>query len=101
MALPLLGVFFLDHLLELVHFLALLRKRLLCGIGFLSAFLRGAEIGFFRSVFLKPTAISSIVRRECAPMLLAKVAVFLGMSFLWDSDCSFSTRLLHIFLLAV
>ena len=59
---PLLGVLFLDHLLKLVQFLAQLHERLLCGIGFLSAFLGGAVIGFFRSVFLKSTAITSIVR---------------------------------------
>ena len=98
---PLLGVFFLDHLLELVHFCALLCKRLLCGIGFLSTFLSGAEIGFFRSVFLKPKTISSIVRRECAPMLLAKVAKFLGTSFLWDSGTIVSTRLFCTLFIAV
>ena len=81
---PLLGVFFLDHLLELVHFLALLRKRLLCGIGFLSAFLSGAEIGFFQSVFLETMALTSIARHVRAPMLLAEVAVFLGTSFVQD-----------------
>ena len=81
----LLGVLFLDHLLELVHFLALLCKRLLCGIGFLFAFLSGAKIGFFHSVFLKPMTITSIVHRVRAPMLLAKVAVFLGTSFPRDS----------------
>jgi len=83
--LPLLGVLFLNHLLELVRSLAQLREGLLYGIGFLSAFLSGAEIGFFRSVFLKTTAMASIVRRVCAPMLLAKVVVFLGMSFPRDS----------------
>ena len=62
-----------------------MREGLLYGIGFLSAFLSGAEIGFFRSVFLETTAMASIVRRVRAPMLLAKVAVFLGMSFLRDS----------------
>ena len=98
---PLLGVFFLDYLLELVHFLALLRKRLLCGIGFLSAFLSSVEIGFFHSIFLKPKAITSIVRCECASMLLAKVAQFLGTSFLWDSGTIVSTRLLRTLLLAV
>ena len=86
-ALPLLGVFFLKHLLKLVQFLAQLRERLLCGIGFLSAFLSGAEIRFFRSVFLKTMAIASIVHRVRAPMFLAQVAVFLGMYLfggLWD-----------------
>jgi hypothetical protein len=99
--LPLLGVLFLDHLLKLVQFLAQLRKRLLCGIGFLSAFLSGTEIGFFYSIFLKSMVICSIVHCVCAPMLLAKVTVFLGMSFLQDSGCSFSARLLHTLFLAV
>ena len=80
----LLGVFFLDHLLKLVQFLAQLHERLPCGFGFHSTFLSDAEIGFFCSVFLEPMAISSIVCRVCAPMLLAKVAVFLDMSFLWS-----------------
>jgi hypothetical protein len=97
----LLRVLFLDHLLELVHFLALFCKRLLCGIGFLFTFLSGAEIGFFCSVFLEPTAISSIVCRDCAPMLLAKIAMFLGTSFLWDSGTIVSTRLLCTLFLAV
>ena len=77
--------FFLDHLLELVRSLAQLREGLLYGIGFLSAFLSGAEIGFFRSVFLETTAMASIVRHVRTPMLLAKVAVFLGKSFPRDS----------------
>ncbi len=85
MTLPLLGVLFLDHLLELVRSLAQLREGLLYGIGFLSAFLSGAEIGFFHSVFLETTAMVSIVHRICAPMLLTKVAVFLGTSFPRDS----------------
>ena len=46
MMFPLLGVFFLDHLLELVRFLTQLRERLCYGIGFLSTFLSGVEIGF-------------------------------------------------------
>jgi hypothetical protein len=98
---PLLGVLFLDHLLELVCFLAQLRKGLLYGIGFLSAFLSGAEIRFFRSVFLKTMAIVSIVRRARAPMLLAKAAVCLGTSFLWDSGTVVSTRLLRTLFIAV
>ncbi len=69
---PLLGVLFFDHLLELVQFLAQLRKGLLHGTGFLSTFLSGAEIGFFRSVFLKTTTIARIVRRARAPMLIAR-----------------------------
>ncbi len=99
-ALPLLGVFFLKHLLKLVQFLAQLRERLLCGIGFLSAFLSGAVIGFFHSVFLKTTAIASIVRRVRAPMLLAQVAMFLG-TYLFQDSGTLSTRLLRTLLLAV
>jgi hypothetical protein len=96
---PLLGVLFLDHLLELVRFLAQLREGLLYRIGFLSAFLSGVDIGFFCSVFLKTTAITIIVLRVCAPMLLAKVTVFLGTSFLRDSGTVVSTRLLRTHLL--
>ncbi len=98
---PLLGVLFLDHLLKLIRFLAQLREGLLYGIGFLSAFLSGAEIGFFRSVFLKTMAITSIVRRARLPILLAKVAVFLGTSFLWDSGTVVSTRLQCTLFIAV
>ena len=59
-----------------------MREGLLYGIGFLSAFLSGAEIGFFRSVFLETTAMASIVHRVRAPMLLAKVACFSVRAFL-------------------
>jgi len=76
---------FLENLLELVQFITQLGERLLREIGILSAFLSGAEIGFFSSVFLETTAMASIVRRIRAPMLLATVAVFLGTSFPWDS----------------
>ena len=98
---PLIGVFFLDHLLKLVQFLAQLLKGLLYGIGFLSAFLSGTEIGFFRSVFLKPTAITSIVHCVCAPMLLANIPVFLGTSFFWDSGAIVNTRLLRTLFISV
>ncbi len=80
---PLLGVLFLKHLLELVRFLAQLRKGLLYGIGFLSAFLSGAEIGFFRSTFLETMAIARIVRRARASMLIAKLQSF-SIRALWD-----------------
>ncbi len=46
-------------------------------------------------------AITSIVHPVRVPMLLAKVAVFLGTSFLWDSGVIVSTRLLCTLLLAV
>jgi hypothetical protein len=99
-ALPLLGVSLLEHLLELVQFLAQLREGLLRGTGFLSAFLSGTEIGLFRSVFLKMMAIASIVCCVRIPMLLAQVTMFLGRSFLWDSG-TLSTRSLCTLLLAV
>ncbi len=96
----LLGVLFLENLLKLVQFLAQLRERLLRGIGFLSAFLGGAEIDFLRSVFLKTMTIASIVGRVRAPMLLAQVAMLLGTYLFWDSE-TLSTRSLRTLLLAV
>ena len=92
---------FLITFSSLSNFLLNCEKGLLYGIGFLYAFLSGAEIGFFCFVFFKPTAITSIVRCVHAPMLLTKVAVFLGTSYLWDPGCSFSTRLLCTPFLAV
>ncbi len=77
------GVLFLKHLLELVRFLAQMPEGLLSGIGFLSAFLSGAEIGFFRSPFLETTAITRIVRRVRAPMLIARSQSFSIRAF-WD-----------------
>jgi hypothetical protein len=47
------------------------------------------------------TAIASVVRRVRAPMLLAKVATFLGMSSLRDSGTVVSTRSLRTLLIAV
>jgi hypothetical protein len=78
---PLLGVLFLVHLLELVRFLAQLREGLLYGIVFLSAFLSGAEIGFFRSVFLDTTAIARIVRCNAPPCFLQRSQCFLVWAF--------------------
>ncbi len=46
-------------------------------------------------------AIARIVRRARAPMLLAKVVVFLGTSFLRDSGTVVSTRLLRTLFIAV
>jgi hypothetical protein len=80
---PLLGVLFLKHLLELVRFLAQLHEGLLYGIGLLSAFLSGAEIGFFRFPFLETTVIARIVCRAHAPMLIARSQSFLIRTF-WD-----------------
>ena len=99
-ALPLLGVSFLEKLLELVQFIAQRGESLLRWIGIISTFLSGAEIGFFRSVFLKTTAIATIVRRVRAPMFLAQVAMFLGTYLFWDSG-TLSTKSLRTLLLAV
>ncbi len=99
-ALLLFGISFLDNLLELVQFLAQLRKRLLRGIGFLSAFLGGAEIGFLRSVFLEATTIMSIVGRVRIPMFLAQVAMLLG-TYLFRDSGTLITRSLRTLLLAV
>jgi hypothetical protein len=79
----LLGVLFLDHLLELVRFLAQLREGLLRGTGFFSAFLRGMEIRFFHFVFLKTTTIAIILRHARASMLIARLQSFLIQAF-WD-----------------
>jgi len=70
------------------------------GLGFFPPFL-AAWKSDFRSVFLKTTAIASIVRRVRAPMLLAKVAVFLGTSFPRDSGTVVSTRSLRTLFIAV
>jgi hypothetical protein len=87
-----LGAMFLDLLLKLFQFLAQLRRRVLCGIGFLSAFLGSAEFGFFHSVFLILTTIFCIVHSTRMPMLLAEVAMLLKASFLCDSGRRLSTR---------
>ncbi len=92
---------FLDCLLELVQFLAQLCKRLLCRIGFLSAFLGSAEISFFHSIFLIPMTIFCAVHGIHAPMHLAEVAMLLGASFLGDSGHRLSTRSLVSFLALV
>jgi hypothetical protein len=92
---PLLGVLFLGHLFELVQFLAQLREGLLYWIGFLSAFLSGAEIGFFRSIFLKTTAIVRIVRRARVPMLIARSQCFLVRAFLNCGQYQVATYLFY------
>ncbi len=62
---------FLESLLKLVQFLAQLRKILPCGIGFLLAFLGGAEFGFLVSSLVILKTVSCIVGSMHAPMLLA------------------------------
>jgi hypothetical protein len=95
------GVLFLDCLLKPVHLLAQLRKRVLCRIGVLSAFLGGTEIGFFCTVFLVPTIILGIVHGICTPMLLAEVAMLLGAIFLGNLAYILGTRPLVSFLAPV
>ncbi len=51
--------------------------------------------------FLETTAIASIVRCVRTPMLLAKVAVFLGTYLLWDSGTMVSTMSLRTLFLTV
>ncbi len=78
-----------DCLLKLVQFLAPLHRRLLYGIGFLSAFLGNMIIGFFCSVFLVP---NGVVHGIHAPMLFVEVAMILGVSFLGNSGRTLGTR---------
>ncbi len=93
--------FFLITFLSLSNFLLNCAKDCFKRIGFLSAFLSGAEIGFFCSVFLETMSIASIVRRVRASMFLAQVTVFLGTHLLRDSGFMVSTRSLCTFCLAV
>jgi hypothetical protein len=84
---PLLGVLFLDHLLQLV--LAQLREGLLYRIGFLSAFLSGAEIRFSRSVFLKRRQSRVLCVVYAPPCFLRRsqcfsVRAFFGTLGLWS-----------------
>jgi hypothetical protein len=95
------GTLFLDCLIKLVQFLAQLHKRLLCRIGFLSAFLGGTEIGSYHSVFLIPTTILCDVCSIPTPMLLAEVTMLLGASFLGYFGCRLGTSSLVPFLAPV
>jgi hypothetical protein len=72
----------LESLLQLVQFLAQLGERLFCGIGFLTCFLGGAEIGFCRPIFLVLAAIFGSMRSMRAPIFLAQLARLLEMDFL-------------------
>ncbi len=94
---PLLGVLFLKHLLKLVRFLAQTRKGLLSGIGFLSAFLSGAEIGFFRSPLLKRWQLQESCVIHAPPCLLQGRRV----SRHELSGTVVSTRLLRTYFIAV
>ncbi len=88
----------LQCFLKLLNFLSELRKVVVYGITFLSAFLSCAEIGSLFSLLFKPTTITSAVRGICAPMLLAQVAMLLKADFLGSPDHGISTRVLLPFL---
>ncbi len=77
------GILFLDHLLKPVHLLAQLSKRELCGIGFLSAFLGGAEIRFSVPFFsyLRHSLILCMV--YAPPCFLQRLQCFSVQAFLW------------------
>ncbi len=92
---------FLQHFLELIQLLAQLRKVQIYGIHFLTAFLSGAELGFFLSVLLIPTTFPGIVRGVRTPILLAQVAMLLKTNFLGNPGCRLGTRMLLPFLALV
>ncbi len=91
----------LQRFLKLLNFLGELLEVMVYRITFLTAFLRGVEIGFLLSVFLKPTTIASVVRGIRAPMLLAQVAMLLEANFLGHPDLSLGTRAFLPFLALV
>jgi hypothetical protein len=91
----------LQRFLELLDFLGELRKVLVYGITFLSAFLSSAEIGFLLSVLFKPTTIMSVVHGIRTPMLLAQVAGLLKADFLGKPGRRIGTRVLLPFLALV
>ena len=72
----------LQRFLKLLDFLGELRKVVVYGITFISAFLGGAVIGFLLSVLFKPMTITSVVSGMHAPMFLTQVAMLLKADFL-------------------
>jgi hypothetical protein len=91
----------LQHFLELLNFLGELRKVMVYGITFLTAFLCGAEIRFLLSFLLKPTTITSVVCGIRAPMLLAQVTMLLETNFFGHPGHSLGTRVFLPFLALV
>jgi hypothetical protein len=91
----------LQQFLKPLDFLCELRKVMVYGITFLTAFLSGTKIGFLLSVLLKSTTITSVVRGIRAPMLLAQVAMLLKANFLGCPDRSLGTRAFLPFLALV
>ncbi len=68
--------------LEFLNFLSELRKAVIYGTTFLTAFLSGTEIGLLLSIFLEPTALTCVVHGILAPMLFAQVAMLLKVNLL-------------------
>jgi hypothetical protein len=91
------GDFFFDLIL-LLDFLGELRKVVVYGTTFCSAFLGGAEIRFLLSVLFKPTTIKSVVHGIHAHMLLVQVAMLLKTDFLGNSGHRIGTRVFLPFL---
>jgi hypothetical protein len=90
-----------QRFLKFLDFLSELRKVMIYGIIFLTAFLSGAEIGLLFSVFLKPTTLMCVVHGKHAPMLLAQVAMLLKANLLRHTDRSLGTRVFLPFLALV
>jgi hypothetical protein len=82
---------FLKSLLQLVQFLAQLGKQLFHWIGFLTCLLGGAEIGFYRPVFLVHAAIFGSVRSMHAPKFLAQLVGPLEIDYLGNLLCGSTT----------
>jgi hypothetical protein len=88
----------LQRFLKFLNFLSELRKVMIYGIVFLTAFLSSAEIGLLLSVLLKPTTPTCVVRGKRTPVLLAQVAMLLKANLLWHTDPSLGTRVFLPFL---
>jgi hypothetical protein len=93
-AFPLLGFFFLDHLLKLVQFLAQLRKGLLYGIGFLSAKIRFSVLSFLNQWQSQVLCVKYV-----PPRFLQRLQCFLARAFFGGTIVS--TRSLYTLFIAV
>ncbi len=91
----------LQRFLELLNFIGELRKVVVYGITFSSAFLSSTKIRFLLSVLFEPTTITCVVRGIHAPILLAQVAVLLKADFLGNPGHRIGTRVLLPFLALV
>jgi hypothetical protein len=86
---------------RVLEFLSELRKVMIYGIVFLTAFLSGVEIGLLLSVFLKLTTLTCVVHGKRASVLLAQVAMLLKANLLRHTDCSLGSRAFLPFLALV